>query len=271
MAAFDVRTLPKSEDYCGVTQVSLATAWHKDIREKKGCRLNKKIMFEKHDNLYRRIHSESFGMGTVFIAAVTLSYAMICYFYIISILLPIIFPAASLSYFDVCHDVSFLYIFLILYLINKIAQHYLYHDNTQAFIIFHRDTAKVEVKGRTEQFDFKDFIPMVHTSYMRHSLCTGMSLIHKSRRFSYPLSVRSVGGAVVRWHYLAQFMDKTRPLPDTPEHEATRHLDPTTAAYDKRVKRDSYYWRRKTYKELRVMRLALEKKVQERFKDYKVY
>ena len=155
-------------------------------------------------------------MGTVFIAAVTLSYAVICYFYIISILLPIIFPAASLSYFDVCHDVSFLYGFLFLYLFNKIAQHYLYHDNTQAFVIFHRDTAKVEVKGRTEQFDFKDFIPMVYPSHTGHARSTGMSLIHKSRSFDYPLIVRSVGGAVARWCYLEQFMNKTRPLPETP-------------------------------------------------------
>ena len=45
------------------------------------------------------------------------------------------------------------------------------------------------------------------------------------------------------WDYLQNFMDISKPLPDTPELEAFRHLDPTTAKHDRQTGRELRYWR----------------------------
>lgn len=45
------------------------------------------------------------------------------------------------------------------------------------------------------------------------------------------------------WDYLQNYMDNSKPLPDTPELEAFRHLDPTTAEHDRQTGRAPRYWR----------------------------
>lgn len=45
------------------------------------------------------------------------------------------------------------------------------------------------------------------------------------------------------WEFLQQYMDISMPLPDVPSLEPYRHLDPTTAAYDKQHSRPPHYWR----------------------------
>ena len=45
------------------------------------------------------------------------------------------------------------------------------------------------------------------------------------------------------WDYLQNYMDISKPLPDTPRLEAFRHLDPTTAEHDRETSRDPRYWR----------------------------
>ncbi|MEH6491693.1 hypothetical protein [Halopseudomonas sp.] len=45
------------------------------------------------------------------------------------------------------------------------------------------------------------------------------------------------------WDYLQNYMDITQPLPDTPQMEPYRHLDPTTAEYDRQTGREPRYWR----------------------------
>lgn len=45
------------------------------------------------------------------------------------------------------------------------------------------------------------------------------------------------------WEFFQQYMDISMPLPDLPELEPYRHLDPTTAAYDKEHNRPPHYWR----------------------------
>lgn len=45
------------------------------------------------------------------------------------------------------------------------------------------------------------------------------------------------------WDYLQNYMDISKPLPDTPELEAFRHLDPTTAEHDRQTDREPRYWR----------------------------
>ncbi|MCQ4249197.1 hypothetical protein NA644_07715 [Pseudomonas stutzeri] len=44
------------------------------------------------------------------------------------------------------------------------------------------------------------------------------------------------------WDYLQNYMDISKPLPDTPRLEAFRHLDPTTAEQDRHTGREPRYW-----------------------------
>tara|TARA_B100000123_G_C25704744_1_gene417006 strand:- start:75 stop:1139 length:1065 start_codon:yes stop_codon:yes gene_type:complete len=45
------------------------------------------------------------------------------------------------------------------------------------------------------------------------------------------------------WDYLQNYMDISKPLPETPRLEAFRHLDPTTAEHDHQTSREPRYWR----------------------------
>lgn len=45
------------------------------------------------------------------------------------------------------------------------------------------------------------------------------------------------------WDYLQNYMDTSKPLPDTPELEAFRRLDPTTTEHDRETGREPRYWR----------------------------
>jgi hypothetical protein len=45
------------------------------------------------------------------------------------------------------------------------------------------------------------------------------------------------------WEFFQHYMDTSLPLPDIPDLEPYRHLDPTTAAYDKEHNRPPHYWR----------------------------
>jgi len=46
------------------------------------------------------------------------------------------------------------------------------------------------------------------------------------------------------WELIQRFADNTLPLPDLPDIEAYRHLDPLTIEYDKKRNRPEYYWRK---------------------------
>nr|WP_297460493.1 hypothetical protein [uncultured Halomonas sp.] len=51
------------------------------------------------------------------------------------------------------------------------------------------------------------------------------------------------GDLVAAWQFLQRYMDVSQPLPDVPGLEIHRPKDPTTAASDKRKKRNPHYWR----------------------------
>ncbi|WPX56223.1 hypothetical protein RHM65_12050 [Pseudomonas sp. CCI4.2] len=44
------------------------------------------------------------------------------------------------------------------------------------------------------------------------------------------------------WDFLQNYMDTSRPLPDLPRYEQYRHLDPTTAEYDRKIGRNPRFW-----------------------------
>ncbi len=45
------------------------------------------------------------------------------------------------------------------------------------------------------------------------------------------------------WDFIQNYMDVTRPLPDIPQFELYRHLDPVTAEHDRSTSRPARYWR----------------------------
>ncbi len=45
------------------------------------------------------------------------------------------------------------------------------------------------------------------------------------------------------WHYIQNYMDISKPLPDTPNFEICRDYDPTTFAYDEKINRNPRLWR----------------------------
>ncbi|WPX55500.1 hypothetical protein RHM65_08040 [Pseudomonas sp. CCI4.2] len=44
------------------------------------------------------------------------------------------------------------------------------------------------------------------------------------------------------WDFLQNYMDTSRPLPDLPRYEQYRHLDPATAEYDRKTRRNPRFW-----------------------------
>ncbi|WP_439879439.1 hypothetical protein [Pseudomonas prosekii] len=48
--------------------------------------------------------------------------------------------------------------------------------------------------------------------------------------------------ACALWDFIQNYMDVSRPLPDLPQYEEYRHLDPTTAEYDRRTGRNPRFW-----------------------------
>jgi len=47
----------------------------------------------------------------------------------------------------------------------------------------------------------------------------------------------------LKWEFLQQYMDISKPLPDVPTMEPFRDKDPVTAAWDKAHNRPPRYWR----------------------------
>ena len=48
--------------------------------------------------------------------------------------------------------------------------------------------------------------------------------------------------ACALWDFIQNYMDVSRPLPDLPQYEEYRHLDPTTAEYDRLAGRNPRFW-----------------------------
>ena len=157
------------------------------------------------------------------------------------------------------HDFSVLWLLAltaVLILVGKIGSH---RTKDRCGYEFHRDTGKVyvrNVQGEISlEYDFKNFIPFASTDHVT----TGGYEVNTnlvSPKDGFSVNLCKSGGfvqGVLAWNYILNFMDVTRPLPDIPEHEPTRHLDPVTKAYDEKTGRDPYYWRKKDVKEVREM------------------
>ena len=121
------------------------------------------------------------------------------------------------------------------------------HDDEGGYI-FERTSGKIYwQKSETETIEmyFKDCVPFISCSHT----ATGTGETHNGYMFDkktetlIPIAVRSYRDAVLTWNFLLNYMDTSQPLPDLPEFEQVRHLDPTTKAYDKETGRDPNDWR----------------------------
>jgi hypothetical protein len=115
--------------------------------------------------------------------------------------------------------------------------------------IFNRRTGLVTIpRGGKKTPVILPFAELDGYYYCSHSTVNVNYLLHFGHRFT-PRGYGTGRSWVdrywiyVEWEFLQQYMDISLPLPDIPDLEPYRHLDPTTAAYDKQYSREPHYWR----------------------------
>jgi hypothetical protein len=141
---------------------------------------------------------------------------------------------------------AFCYLFFfapfILFIIFSICRKLAPHKNN---IVFNRRTGMVTVPSFKKEVPFAEldayyYCPQSTVGY-RHTLYFGHR--YSSFGFGSPASWVDKQWLHGEWEYYQQYMDIDLPLPDLPDFEPYRHLDPTTASYDKKHNRPPDYWR----------------------------
>jgi hypothetical protein len=148
---------------------------------------------------------------------------------------------------------------MLLYLL-ALAYHLVYKTGRKRIIHLERRTGMVVFQHLNKKFSFKEMEGCVTKKLystkgglreywmldIRHRECKDFSMAGMEFGFqtTYPM-VRS------EWEFFQQFMAINLPLPDTPEFEPYRHLDPTTEAYDSEHGRLRFYWRNMNDEQLR--------------------
>ncbi len=133
--------------------------------------------------------------------------------------------------------------FIIFHLLSKITP-----DKNN--ITMNRATGMVHFPARGKQSE--RFIPFAELDGYYNTACTPNGVVRYSLQVCHryePLSAMP-GDAITNereifgsWEVLQQMMDVSLPLPDIPELEPVRHLDPTTRAWDEEHGRDPNYWK----------------------------
>lgn len=143
---------------------------------------------------------------------------------------------------------------LIAYIFYKLSSK---HKPENNYIIFNRRTGIISIltnnpTPQEQKLYFKD----CRAAYY---YCTGaynliphqLILLNKSSnyfgtiaKFNYKKDVE------LYWKMLQQYMNINSPLPDLPNFEENRLLDPVTAIFDQTIQREEYYWRNMSAKEL---------------------
>ncbi|MBZ5488735.1 hypothetical protein HW452_14505 [Halomonas aquamarina] len=104
---------------------------------------------------------------------------------------------------------------------------------------FYEFDTYIEMRVGTQGSQFHS-LKLIHRYPHRSRLPNSASLLE----FDF-----TVGGSIAQlyaaWDMLQRYMDVSQPLPDIPQIEPFRHLDPTTKAYDEAGKRGRHatYWR----------------------------
>ncbi len=128
-------------------------------------------------------------------------------------------------------------------------------------LIFCRKTGKIirrdmGSRGHDYFFEFEGFEGYCFKSPLSQS-CYELFLVNPSKNWLMKIAdFKSPRKLWVQWDFIQQFMDLTKPLPDTPEFEACREFDKTTKIFDKEWKRTPYFWR--SMPEKQVMKYSKE-------------
>ncbi|WP_343815304.1 hypothetical protein [Colwellia asteriadis] len=80
-------------------------------------------------------------------------------------------------------------------------------------------------------------------------------------QISVPDSAHNTNFCQMEWELIQRFADNTLPLPDIPDLEKFRQLDPVTVAYDKKHQRPKFHWRNMHVKQQRAIEAEIEKQV----------
>jgi hypothetical protein len=148
------------------------------------------------------------------------------------------------------------YLLIGLYLTYRIARYFKKFADDSFGFTFDRPSGKVMMIGpkKTVTYYFKDFDPVCSVSRTTGGAREWHAyLTHRDNGLCIGIASGAFVDCVLTWNYLLQFMDISKPLPDIPEHEHNRHLDPTTKAHDQKIKREADYWHQKGYKEMNAL------------------
>ena len=116
-------------------------------------------------------------------------------------------------------------------------------------VFFKRRTGMVSHPGKNQ--NERATIPFVEFEGYFHSINAAdgkkykLYIIHRSTHLSINTGKKwsELSFVCMEWDFIQQYMNISMPLPDIPKLEPYRHLDPTTAAYDKQQNRLPHYWR----------------------------
>lgn len=138
--------------------------------------------------------------------------------------------------------------FLSLYLIGKLILRFdLVKDKNN--VLLNRRTGMITIphkKGKTLELPFDEFDPYLTTATNpTGSTDFYLQLGHRysEARVQYPPNMAEPWKAYLAWEYWQQYMDISKPLPDSPRMEPYRSRDPFTAEFDKKHKRPADYWK----------------------------
>ena len=115
-------------------------------------------------------------------------------------------------------------------------------------VIFDRCTGEVEFtwKGKRKRLRFAELEAAVRkVGGYSFQLNYHLFLYHRATGMfvQEPAGRWRAWEVELEWEFLQQFMDVSRPLPDVPQFEPFRRLDPVTAEHDRRVGRPAEYWK----------------------------
>ena len=133
--------------------------------------------------------------------------------------------------------------FLILHLLTKIIpdKNNIFLNRATGMVSFPKTGPYPEKEIPFAEFDAYYRSMAYPTGVIRYSLHIG----HRYTPISFSIMNPTVDLLRVfsEWEQLQQFMDVSLPLPDIPELEPVRHLDPTTRAWDTEHGREPNYWK----------------------------
>lgn len=114
-----------------------------------------------------------------------------------------------------------------------------------------RETGMVKVKHNWSlmEYPFVEFdCHIMHHPTSHGQILKTLTLYHRYKpEINLGLKVMPLGDGsdtsyYMAWEVVQRYMDVTQPLPDIPQLEAFRALDPTTVAFDKTHPREPEYW-----------------------------